>query len=264
MSGWLRWMAVLALAAVSALGANFRLYLKDGGNHLVREYKVEGDRVRYYSVERSDWEEVPLELVDLKKTEQEIKARTERDRADAAAQDAEDKAERAAEEEISRVPGNAGAYYVAGNELKPLAAAEMKLATSTKRTILKIMTPVPLVTGKARIELDGEQSAFVVNEARPEFYFRLALPERFGILKLTRQKGNRVAGHYVTVPVSNETFEEITPVDVFRRQVSGDLYKVWPVKPLEPGEYAVFEYTEGKTNLQLWDFSWRGGGGAAR
>jgi len=49
-----------------------RLYLKDGSYHLVREYKVSGDRVRYYSVERSAWEEIPLGLVDIEKTEKEI------------------------------------------------------------------------------------------------------------------------------------------------------------------------------------------------
>jgi hypothetical protein len=50
---------VLTLVVPSLRAANFRLYLKDGSFHLVREYKVEGDRVNYYSVERSDWEEVP-------------------------------------------------------------------------------------------------------------------------------------------------------------------------------------------------------------
>ena len=58
------------LAAVLALGtSNFPLYLKDGTRHMVREYKVDGDRVRYYSTERGDWEEIPLELVDIDKTE---------------------------------------------------------------------------------------------------------------------------------------------------------------------------------------------------
>jgi hypothetical protein len=36
--------------------------------------------------------------------------------------------------------------------------------------------------------------------------------------------------------------------------VAEGLYKIWPMKPLEPGEYAVVEYTDGKVNLQIWDF----------
>ena len=63
---------VLTLSA-----ANFKLYLKDGGFQLVREYQVDGDRVKYYSVERSDWEEMPADLVDLKRTDAEAAARKE-------------------------------------------------------------------------------------------------------------------------------------------------------------------------------------------
>src|SRR3981189_2138071 len=40
-----------------------KLVLADGTFHLVREYSVQGDRVRYWSVERSDWEEIPTALV---------------------------------------------------------------------------------------------------------------------------------------------------------------------------------------------------------
>ena len=39
-----------------------------------------------------------------------------------------------------------------------------------------------------------------------------------------------------------------------RHQVADVLYKIWPQQPLEPGEYAVVEYTEGKGNTQIWDF----------
>ena len=28
----------------------------------------------------------------------------------------------------------------------------------------------------------------------------------------------------------------------------------WPEKPMPPGEYALIEYTEGKVNVQVWDF----------
>src|ERR1700761_4085177 len=40
-----------------------KLILKDGSFQVCREYKREGDSVRYYSVERSAWEEIPAELV---------------------------------------------------------------------------------------------------------------------------------------------------------------------------------------------------------
>src|ERR1700733_1290010 len=41
-----------------------KLMLKDGSFQLVREYEVDGDRVRYFSIDQRDWEEIPASLVD--------------------------------------------------------------------------------------------------------------------------------------------------------------------------------------------------------
>jgi hypothetical protein len=57
------------------------------------------------------------------------------------------------------------------------------------------------------------------------------------------------------VPVTNEIVEEAEPVEIFRKQLSDDgLYRIWPKEPLPAGEYAVVEFTEGKLNIQIWDF----------
>lgn len=48
----------------AGLVRNHRLILKDGSFQLVRQYTLAGDRVRYLSLERGEWEEMPAELVD--------------------------------------------------------------------------------------------------------------------------------------------------------------------------------------------------------
>lgn len=253
--------AALCFLAASALlfAQSFRLFLKDGGHHSVREYSVQGDRVRYYSTERGDWEEIPLTLVDLKKTETERAERAASIKEEAAALAAEDKAEREQRREAARVPAETGVYYVRDSAtLQPIPAAETALRTDKKRSILKRISPIPMVAGKSTLELDGEVSSNAVASDRPEFYFRLEREERFTIIKLLPKKGIRVAQTWQKIPVSEELVEEHEAIEIFRQQFGDNLYKIWPQQPLVPGEYAVIEYTEGKGNARVWDFSWRG------
>ena len=254
----MRRLLVLVLLAVSGLlAATVRLYLTDGTYHLVREYKVEGDRVSYYSTERSEWEQIPLEMVDLKRTERENAERGEREKRQAAEISVEEAVERAAREERERVPVNPGVYLVEGSELRAIPQAESNIQTDKKRSILKVLSPVPVFSGKSTVELDGETSKNAVSRERPEFYVRLSADERFGIVKLKPKKNVRVVQTWNIIPVSNEMIEEQDDVEVFRQQLGEGLFKIWPVKPLEPGEYAIVQYTLGKGNIQVWDFSFR-------
>ena len=99
-----RYLFALFALAFTAWAANFKLYLKDGTYQLVREYKVQSDRVRYYSIERSDWEEIPAELVDVKRTETEAAERKAELEKDAKILSEEDKIQREMQKEVMRIP----------------------------------------------------------------------------------------------------------------------------------------------------------------
>ena len=132
-----RALIALFIFAVAAFAANIKLYLKDGGFHVVREYKVEGDRINYYSVERSQWEEIPLELVDLKRTESEVAERqsalSEEDQGGRGGREGHTRGARRSGQD----PQDPGVYYVENNTVKPIKVAESKVHNNKGRTVLK-------------------------------------------------------------------------------------------------------------------------------
>jgi hypothetical protein len=241
----------------SLLAANFKLYLKDGGYHLVSEYKVDGDRVRYYSVERSDWEEIPLDLVDLNKTTGEVADR-KADLDKVNKEIAEEKAAaREIRNEVNLIPQDHGVYRLENGKVETFPIAESTVHNDKGRMALKILSPIPLVPGKATVELAGEhsQKSATADDGKPEFYIQLSSFEEFGIIKLTPQKGVRIAEHLTIDPITKETAEQRDKIPVFTKEMSDSgLFKLWPQDPLEKGEYAVVEFTEGKLNMQMWDF----------
>ena len=249
----LRFAILIALAG-AAFGASSRLYLKDGDYQIVREYQVLADRVRYYSTERGDWEEIPLELVDLERTKKDAAEREAAIQADAKEQDVEDKAIRAERKEVARVPEEPGVYRVAGDKIETLKMAEVEVNSNKGRAILKVLAPVPIIPGKSTVEIKGESAAYRAAGDKPEFYFRLSDDERFGIIKLSKKKNARLIENLNILPVTNEAIEDLKLVATFKKQVSERTYKIWPEQPLEPGEYALVQYAEGALNWQVWDF----------
>jgi hypothetical protein len=248
-------LVALGILACAAWAANLKLYMKDGSYHIVREYQVQADRVHFYSVERSDWEDVPLDLVDVKRTESEAAEHQASLEEDAKVMAQEEQAERDLAKEKRRIPQDPGAYWLLGNEVQVLKLAESTLHTDKGRAVLKRLSPIPVVSGKATLEIQGAHSLNVFTDPAQEFYLQLSEMERFGIAQLTTKGAVRIVEKVTTLPVVNEIVEEPVMVEILKKELDSGLYKIWPKEKLEPGEYALVEYTEDKLNIQVWDFA---------
>jgi hypothetical protein len=244
------------LCTAALVAAADRLYLKDGDYQLVREYQVQQDRVRYYSTERSEWEEIPLELVDLERTKKDAAEQQAVAKQETKIVEEENSAIRAEYQQVEKIPTDPGVYYLRGDKLETIKIAELKINNSTKRQVLRVLAPIPL-NSKATVELDGVTSSNKVDGREPEFFFRLADDESFGIAKLTVRRDARVVENLSVLSVQREKIvdEKVEIVPTFKKQEGDLLYKIWPEKPLDPGEYALIEYTEGKMKPRIWDFS---------
>ena len=257
----MRVLTLLFLSAVLLLGDTFKLYLKDGGFHMTREYKRDGDRITYYSTERGEWEEIPVELVDLEKTESERKAKTQAEAQSAHLEDEEEKAERALRKELASIPQEPGAYFMRGKTVDKLQLADYQVITNKKRKALQYLSPVPLVPGKAVVVIKGERSKFTVGDERPEFYFRRDKQTRFTIVKVTpTKKDTRIVESLSIAAVVNMPSEERKEMPVFTQDMGGGLFKVWPEKPLDAGEYAIVQFGDSEDpseiDLLVWDFAY--------
>jgi hypothetical protein len=253
-----RWFLILAVA-ITAWAANVKLYLKDGGYQLVREYQVQSDRVRFYSVERSEWEEVPLDLVDLKRTEAEAASHEAELAKEAKLADEENQASRQRREEIARIPADPGVYWTEGSQTKAIERAVTSVHTEVGKSILRHLSPTQSPVSKtATLEIPGAHSANVFTDRSQEFYLQLSEPENFGIARLTSKGAVRVAENIAYIGGTDETDEQRELVDTLQMELAENLYKIWPKEPLPPGEYAVVQYADGKIDMRVWDFAVRG------
>jgi hypothetical protein len=161
-----------------------RLILKDGSYQLVTQYEVKGDRVRYKSAERDEWEELPSSLVDWPATE-----KYEKDRAagptipEASALDKETDAEREAEEshlpQVApglRLPEDSGVFLLDNFQGQPqlveLQQSEGDINRNTKGNIFRGAIN-PIASAKQTIELEGEHALLHAHVAVPSIYINV-------------------------------------------------------------------------------------------
>ncbi len=173
---------------------NRRLILTDGSFQIVRSYQIVGDRVRYFSVDREDWEELPTSLVDWKATHQWEQNQIAPSSADgnanenpsgmqeAEALDREEAAQRAALNQQMpevvpglRLPDRDGVFVLDHfndhPELLEMTAAYGTLNSGPKSKLLRAVAP--LAGQRDQIEIDGAAASIHLHDAQPQFYLSL-------------------------------------------------------------------------------------------
>jgi hypothetical protein len=268
-------------AIPAPLPPGIKLILKDGNYHLVKSYERNGERVRYFSVERSEWEELPATLVDWDAT---AKAETEKKAA------AEALVERVHKQEIASrsepvldvdasllvsagvfLPPGEGMFVVEDGHIVQLEQAGSQVKRDKKRFLEQIISPVPLVPGKQNVQLPGKRASFRITGKSVEFYLREAPPDPDRVTPIHQssrpgESGPEVELVRAVVKGSHRQLESIQTLFGREKPPDRKTYPIqrWEVAPtvfrftlgaaLEPGEYALAEILPDGMNLFVWDF----------
>lgn len=179
--------------AIPGMGRNHRLILKDGSYQMARDYQIVGDRVRFLSQERGDWEELPADLVDwdaTRKWEKEHSDLTEEDTSPAMKEaeelDKEESDERndqkARMPEVAtglELPDQDGVFvldtYHGTPELVELTPKDLSLNAKARHGI-GILNP--LATQRASLELEGPHAKVHLHVNDPAIYLSLPVDDQ--------------------------------------------------------------------------------------
>lgn len=266
-------------SAVSPRG--MKLILSDGTYQLVREYQRTGDRVRYYSMERGAWEELPAAMVDWNAT---AKTEAEAEKESTALVEKVHKQEEARRMdnvtdidasllvgEGTFLPTGEGMFLVEGKSVRVLDQAPSEVKTDKKRILTQILVPVPVIPGKQNVTLQGAHALVRLRSEHPEFYLREAPPRPDDSSAIQRSHRPNEAGPdveliRVKVGRNNRQLESIKTlfgekigenanvISIQRWEVAANVYRFTLSQPLTPGEYVLAEVLADGLNLYVWDF----------
>jgi hypothetical protein len=258
-----------------------KLVLKDGTFQLVRDYQRSGERVRYFSAERGDWEELPAALVDWEATSKaETAAAKEQERLLKTVHHEleEQRTEMPLEVDASLpvapgifLPAGEGMFVVEGKSVTALNQVGAEVRTDKKQLLKRVLSPVPIIPSKRNIEIPGTKAVRRVNSERPEFYLREAPPDSNEVSFVKRssrpgESGPEVELVRLTVKGGKREIESIrsmfgqnisedrNSVMIQRWDVAQDVYRFTLGQDLPSGEYAFAEILPDGVNLYVWDF----------
>jgi hypothetical protein len=250
--------------ATDAAWADQKLYLKDGSYQLVSQYEVHGDRVRYYSVEGSQWEEIPTSLVDFDATERAKKEGTSQQQKELqeAKQIDKERFERLAADtgfEVApgiHLPKEEGVFAFDGTRVIRMVESSAELVTDKKRAVLAKALPAPVLKSRSLAVLDGDKAAVRILVDQPTFFVQLpgGAGSRVELMSVKTAKEVRVLERVEQSASGSKASEVRSAIPFERAEVAPGLFKLRPTQPLSQGEYALGELVEDKLNLNVWDF----------
>ena len=268
-----------------------RIILKDGSYQLVNKYEVKGDRIRYYSTERDEWEELPNSLVDWPATEKYEKDRAAGASVPEAVQldkeiDQEHEAEDSKLPQVApglRLPEESGVFlldtFQGEAQIDELNQTAGDISRGSKANIFR----GPMGGLKQTVELDGAHATVQSHVGVPTIYIKedtsagagqdpapgtkpgqpeqpqqpvqpIVSFDRFRIIHTEIKNDKRILGDIKRQP-TGKTTQEQHAVKTTITNVAGGWLKITPIETLAPGEYALIEMMgkEGM-NAYVWDF----------
>jgi len=262
-------------------GRGKKLVLKDGTFQIVREYQRKGERVRYLSAERGDWEEIPSAMVDWEATQKAEAAAASEENAllkTVHHEQLEQKAEMPMDVDASLpvapgifLPPGEGMFVVEGKSVTPLNQASADIRTDRKQRLKQVLTPVPIIPSKRNIELPGAKATRRINSERPEFYLREPAPDPDAVSTIKKSsrpgengpeielvrlmvKGGKRQIESIRSMFGQDISEDRNSVLLQRWDVAKDVYRFTLGQELANGEYAFAEILPDGVNLYVWDF----------
>ena len=258
-----------------------KLILKDGNYQLAREYTRNGDRVRYFSLERGDWEEIPASMIDW--------VATQKAEAATSAQHSAELKKLHQQEEVSKVdmaldvdaslqtgsgiflPAGEGMFAVEGKKATLLEQAGMQARRDKKQILKQVISPIPIIPSKTNLEVPGSHAAVRLDPSHLEFYLREAPPDPDSNSRIQRSsrpgesgpeveliratvKGNKRVVDSIKSLFGEKIDENRSTILMQRWQVSGNVFRFTLGEQLQPGEYVLAEILPDGLNLYVWDF----------
>jgi hypothetical protein len=232
---------------------------------MVREYEVDGDRVRYYSTEQHQWEEMPQALVDWDATKKEAADEAKRKAALLAKIETQEAARGSdvidvdASIEISKgvfLPEGEGVFLYDGDKISKVPPVDADIKFSKGQMLKQVLVPVPIVPSRHTVSLAGTRAKLRTQPGQIELYMRTADghdPE-VQLIEAKVRNGKRDLENL------DELFQQtaatgVTELPIQRWEIARGVYRYTISQSVGPGEYALAEVVPGNgSSLYFWDF----------